>query len=309
MTSEFKNLENLLGTLNSAPRLSVSEKQAIRDELFLKIGASTHMSPNGFRLASWLTAVPVAILALFLSLATGAFAQQAIPGDTLFVLKRAVESIQLFITRDPVKIASVKMQIADDRVRGLSVTGGDPKTLTAVLDSTQTALADASQAVSTLPKDYKPTEDLVNRFQNLLAMQQSLLDNLSKATTDTTIKSKIVAIRDEINNTQNSAVAVVKPNKTIEPVALAPTNVPVSAPTVLAVGPVALDGRLITSNGKPAVVYGQQVYPLDSSINLYGYVGSLITLRGEFDGTAIVKISYLTISNGQVLISPSLSTQ
>ncbi len=305
--SEFFNLESALRALRLQGRLSHAERRAIRDSLFLKIGSLTPRSFGEVRLMprlAWLAAVPAAIFALLLSLATGVIAQQAVPGEPLFALKRVFENLQLFTARDPLQAASVRLQIADDRVRSLTAIS-DAGELDRVLSATQVALGEARQAVSALPSEM--AENLVNRFEGLLEQQNLLLDRLSKTTPNEEIKGKIVAIKEEVRKGAGSGKqeAVSRGQAT----ATAPAEVTAApASPALSTGPISLEGRLITSNARPAVVYDSQIYLLDTPVNLFGAVGSLVFLKGDFDG-AVIKISYLVTEGGQVLISPNLSTQ
>jgi len=299
MSSEFSNLESALRLLGQQAGLSISEKRAIRDTLFLKIGSQT-LRPTPYALSprfAWLVSVPVAIFALFLSLATGVVAQQAMPGDALFVLKRAVESLQLYVTKDPLRIASVKLQIADDRVRGLQV-ATSPEDLARVLDSTKVALADANQAVSSLPKEM--ADNLVTRLEGLLEQQNSILDRLSKTAPTEEIKTKIVAIREEIKKSTGSGEQEASSGG--QTVASTPAEEPVLSvmPDLTKPGFVSLIGSLGTAYGQPAIIlpgsdlqYFKLIAPLPES-ELIALVGSSISVCGQLDPiNKILVVSYL----------------
>jgi hypothetical protein len=132
-------------------------------------------------------------------------------------------------------------------------------------------------------------------------MQQSLLDNLSKATTDTTIKSKIVAIRDALNNTSPAAVA--KPPATEQPA--------VNAPVLPLSGSQTLYGVIGTYTAKPTITTkdGKSYFIEGSTVNLIPYMGSGgAVIIGDVDGN-VITVTKVIIGNIIVFDSTPSSNQ
>jgi len=280
-----EQLDKLNQALCESAGLSFVEKRQLRDRLFKKIGEVSPQVMHSRPVFSWGITFLVAIFVFLASITTTAVAENAKPGDFFFGVKKVVEKTALLLTRDPIKAAKFKLQIADDRLA--AVEEATPEKVGQVLAETQVALNDASKAVLAVKDDSAPV--LLDRLQDLLDAQKSLLDSLEKKSEDSDLKSKIVAVRnelDEIDKQVNPVPApVAKPAAGPEPAA--PVE---SAPAEITLPIV---GRLGTAYGAPAL------YP-DGSAHYYkleglegfggweSYVGTNITVAGKLEGDNII---------------------
>lgn len=275
----------------------------MRDQLFKRIGkTSPQVAPP--RLAfSWGATILVAVFVFLASVTTTAIADNAKPGDFLFGVKKVVEKASLLFTRDPIKAAQFKLQIAGERLAAAEdFSSGN---MSQILSETKVALADASKAV--LAVGDGSTSALLDRLQGLLTTQEKLLVGLEKGTTDTELKSKIVAVRDELSEI-SSKIAPTKPVAATKP---ATAEVPsVTSPVATAPAPVPtlpLVGRLGTAYGAPALYVGDKYYQLKGLGSFSGwqqYVGyTNIQVFGTFQGENIL-VSTLLSGNTVIFSNP-----
>lgn len=331
MTSnQFEQLEAQLKTLGTRANLSLRKKTEIRDRVFRSIGqieladaiAAGESKSKLFvsldhlkraliphKLSFSMPATVATIILVFLgSITMGAFAQSARPGAALFGVKKVFESIELAFVRDPIDKANYRLSIADQRLKYLEE--GGAQALQQILRESQVALVSAREALNQAQVAYgddeASTADLVDRFSALLQDQRKLLASLEGQSDSEEVKQTIVAIREALAEpTNTSAVTAPATSSTAtgstSNTATATNEEPVEALpdgryTSLAV-------RVITTNGRPAVVIGGVVYPVsDSTVNLLPYVGFNLTVSGQITrGTINIDT---VISGSGAIISP-----
>jgi len=341
----FEQLEAQLKTLGENKGiLSTNRKQAIRDRVFQSIGqieladaiatgetkANLAVSLKHLqkalipqRLSFSMPATVATVVVVFMaSIITGAAAQGSRPGDTLFNVKKVLETLEIAITSNPIKKAELTLNIAGQRVKDLEISVGQEKALHIVLQESQTALVSARATIQKAKDsgDSAGTAALLDRFNTLLADQKTILDDIEKTEPSEDVKQTIVAIRDAISAENQLAegvgtseqpdqnTAVIKP--TTPKAATKPVAV-VSSPPALAVnltGFQTLAGRLGTAGGQTAIFFNGNQYLIIAlaPISLQEYIGSSnVALSG------IVKDGYITayrvVINGNVLADTPFS--
>ena len=313
MSSEFQKLENQLKTLGHKDDFTNEKKQTIRDRVFCAIGqieladaitageeksqlavSLKHLQQAliPHRLAFSMPATIMTIMVVFLgSLVTGAAAQGAKPGDTLFAMKKVIESIEIAVVTNPVKKAEKTLNIAGERLQYLGSSLGTEAALNAVLQETQTALVSAKASITKAQEKGDETEIalLLDKFDSLLADQKTLLNDIEQETEDEAVKKTIIAIRDVITSNQDdnqnkkdngsagtisSTVAVINPNTpktTVKPIV---ENRPPELDITLN-GYQSLTGRIGTANGQIVIFVGNKYYFVTNSpISLQLYIGN-----------------------------------
>ncbi|MBU1092095.1 hypothetical protein KJ836_00195, partial [Patescibacteria group bacterium] len=319
--------ENQLKTLGNKSDLRLEKKQAVRDKIFRSIGqieladaitageeksrlavSLKHLQQAliPHRLTFSMPATIMTVMVVFMgSIVTGAAAQGARPGDALFGMKKVIESIEVAIVSNPVKKAEKTLNIAGERLQYLESSMGTEAALNTVLQETQTALVSAKASITKAQEkgDEAEVALLLDKFNNLLADQKTLLGDIEKETTDEDVKKTIVAIRDVIagNDDQkdttsgdiaDTTVAVTNPiiPKTVDKPIL-DTQKPLELDIALS-GRQSLAGRIGTSGGRIVLYVGNKYYfVVNSPINLQGYVGnSNVGIVGN-------------VSNGEILVS------
>ncbi|HCR41988.1 TPA: hypothetical protein DIV45_01320 [Patescibacteria group bacterium] len=314
MSSEFQKLENQLKTLGHKDDFTNEKKQTIRDRVFCAIGqieladaitageeksqlavSLKHLQQAliPHRLAFSMPATIMTIMVVFLgSLVTGAAAQGAKPGDTLFAMKKVIESIEIAVVTNPVKKAEKTLNIAGERLQYLGSSLGTEAALNAVLQETQTALVSAKASITKAQEKGDETEIalLLDKFDSLLADQKTLLNDIEQETEDEAVKKTIIAIRDVITSNQDdnqnkkdngsagtisSTVAVINPNTpktTVKPIV--EENRPPELDITLN-GYQSLTGRIGTANGQIVIFVGNKYYFVTNSpISLQLYIGN-----------------------------------
>ena len=312
--SEFQKLENQLKTLGHKGDFTNEKKQTIRDRVFCAIGqieladaitageeksqlavSLKHLQQAliPHRLAFSMPATIMTIMVVFLgSLVTGAAAQGAKPGDTLFAMKKVIESIEIAVVTNPVKKAEKTLNIAGERLQYLGSSLGTEAALNAVLQETQTALVSAKASITKAQEKGDETEIalLLDKFDSLLADQKTLLNDIEQETEDEAVKKTIIAIRDVITSNQDdnqnkkdngsagtisSTVAVINPNTpktTVKPIV--EENRPPELDITLN-GYQSLTGRIGTANGQIVIFVGNKYYFVTNSpISLQLYIGN-----------------------------------
>ena len=312
--SEFQKLENQLKTLGHKGDFTNEKKQTIRDRVFCAIGqieladaitageeksqlavSLKHLQQAliPHRLAFSMPATIMTIMVVFLgSLVTGAAAQGAKPGDTLFAMKKVIESIEIAVVTNPVKKAEKTLNIAGERLQYLGSSLGTEAALNAVLQETQTALVSAKASITKAQEKGDETKIalLLDKFDSLLADQKTLLNDIEQETEDEAVKKTIIAIRDVITSNQDdnqnkkdngsagtisSTVAVINPNTpktTVKPIV--EENRPPELDITLN-GYQSLTGRIGTANGQIVIFVGNKYYFVTNSpISLQLYIGN-----------------------------------
>ena len=134
-----------LSILGRGAHLSLTQRQKLRDRLFKQIGqldlidamqtktAAADLVMPVNRLASifrpqrimlGLPATVGLIVTVFIAtFTTGALARDAAPGDPLFRVRKVIENVEIALTTDPARRATLRLAIADDRLKALSATG------------------------------------------------------------------------------------------------------------------------------------------------------------------------------------------
>ena len=299
------NLIKELSILGRDARLSITQRQKIRDQLFKKMGqinlidaVATHTEVEDlvmplsvlqrlFRPKSISFGIPATagmVLAIFvITFATGAFAQSAKPGDPLFGVRKALETVQIALTTDPANRATLKLNIVNDRIKALETT--DSGNLQVTLSESKKALASAQVSLSTLGAD----KDLSAKLKAVIESQKTALSAIAKGTTSNDeVKKTVLAMRDQLD-------------KLITPT----TDKPADTTTVAVAKPVIVDdanrtnfyGSLTTSYGAPALFENGKAYVLAGvSIDLIPYIGSSTQVVGKLNGNNL-SVSQLYINS------------
>ncbi len=303
MSTNHDNLIKELSILGKDARLSITQRQKIRDQLFKKMGqvnlidavatqteAEDLVMPLStlqrlFRPKSISFGIPATagmVLAIFVvTFATGAFAQSAKPGDPLFGVRKALETVQIALTTDPANRATLKLNIVNDRIKALENAGSG--TLSVALNESKKALASAQASLSSLPND----KDLNTKLKAVIESQKTALSTIAKGTiSNDEVKKTVLAMRDELDK-------LILP--TDKP---ADTNPIVATPTS---GFVTLSGSIGSFTAKPTLMVGEKRYFLvGSTINLISYMGSTrAVVSGILNGDTI-SLTKLTIA-GQLI--------
>ncbi len=339
-SANFDQLEAQLRTLGENKGvLSISKKQAIRDRVFQSIGqieladaiasgetkAELAVSLKHLQKAliphrlsfSMPATIAVVVMVFMGSIVTGAVAQSSNPGDILFNVRKVLETIEMAVISNPVKKAELSLNIADERIKYLEASVGREEALHTILQESQSALVSARETLKKAGEsgDAASAAALLEKFNNLLADQKTILEDIEQTAPSDDIKQTIVAIRDEIAagqtednqtdkiiETDDKTVAVVNPKV----VKTTPTSITSSnQPPVIAVsltGFQTLAGRIGTASGQPAIFFGgnQYIVVISSPVALDQYIGaSNVALSGT------VKDGYITVLrlviNGVVL--------
>lgn len=305
--SQFTQLEEDLSTLGKSAVLSLSQRQKIRDQLFKKMGqvnlidaVQTHTEVEDLvmplstlqrlfapkRIAFGIPATAGMVLAVFVvTFATGAFAQSAKPGDPLFGIRKALETVQIVLTTDPANRATLKMNIVNSRIKALET--ADSETLSVALSESKKALASAQASLSSLPND----KDLNARLKTVIESQKATLSAIAKGNiSNDEVKKTVLAMRNELD-------------KLITPTTDKPAE---TTSAVAATKPTIVDdanrtnfyGGLTTSYGAPALFENGKAYVLAGvSIDLLPYVGSQsVAITGRLDGKTLT-VTKITINN------------
>jgi len=304
------NLIKELSILGKDARLSITQRQKIRDQLFKKMGqvnlidAVTTQTEVGdlvmplstlqrlFRPKSISFGIPATagmVLAIFVvTFATGAFAQSAKPGDPLFGVRKALETVQIALTTDPANRATLKMNIVNDRIKALE--NADSSNLSIALNESKKALASAQASISTLGSD----KELTTKLKTVIESQKTTLSAIAKGTvSNEDAKKTILAMRDQLD-------------KLITPVTDKPADTKTTDTAVVAVKPEIIDdanrtsfyGSLTTSYGSPALFENGKAYVLAGvSIDLMQYIGSQsVSIVGHLNGK-ILTVTKITINS------------
>ena len=331
-SNEFNQLENWLKTLSNKGNLSLSKKQAIRDQVFRNIGqieladaiaegeekaSDLIVSLNSLKKAliphrlSFSIPVTLAmVMTIFLgSIVTGAVAQNARPGDPTFIIRKALEAVELAVVTNPVKKAEVSLDIANQRIQDLEESYGKEQALNVVLKESKTAIQSARATIKKVTEKGDETSviALVDKLNSLINDQRLILNDIESETTDEELKKTVIAIRDEIDDDLTDSVTkeIITEENDNTVVAVAPSVVVKAVPNnkididlspTLASdlnGFKTLKGRLGTANGKPVLYFegNQYIVIEDSPINLNLYIGST---NNSFSGTVIN--GYMTAS-------------
>lgn len=344
--SEFQNLENQLKTLGNKGDLSIEKKQSIRDNVFCSIGqieladaitageeksrlavSLKHLQQAliPHKLTFSMPATIMTVMVVFMgSIVTGAAAQGARPGDTLFGMKKVIESIEIAVASNPIKKAEKTLNIAGERLQYLESSMGTTATLNTVLQETQTALVSAKASITKAQEQGAEAEVvlLLDKFNSLLADQKVLLGDIEKETTDEDVKKTIVAIRDVITDKNN--IDTTKITDTTVPVANPSIPKTVVKPVLDIEKPIELDvalignqslaGRIGTASGRIALFVGNKYYYIvNSPINLQTYVGNAnvgivgYASNGEISVSQIYADGKLISENPVITLPPAQS--
>lgn len=323
----FEQLEAQLKTLGENKGvLSISKKQAIRDRIFKSIGqieladaiatgetkASLVVSLKHLKQAliphrlsfSMPATVAVVIMVFMGSIVTGAVAQSSKPGDTLFIMKKVLENLEMAVVTNPFKKAELSLNIADQRLKYLGQSVGTEEALHIVLKESQTALVSARATIQKAKDsgDEAGATELLEKFNALLADQKNILEDIEKTVPSEDIQKTIVAIRDEVekSTTKDAETTKIVDKNTVvvSPVVAKPIvepKVDVVYPPSLAIsltGRQTLTGRIGTSGGRPIIFFsgGQYVEIVSAPINFFTYIGTT--------GITVVGI----VTNGQMIV-------
>ncbi|MFA5010250.1 MAG: DUF5667 domain-containing protein [Patescibacteria group bacterium] len=310
------NLIQEISILGKDAKLSLTQRQAIRDRLFKKIGQTTLIdavqtqtevedlvmplpslrrlfTPRRVVLSIPATAGMVA--AVFVAtFATGAMAQTAQPGDPLFGVKKVFETVQVALATNPSARAAVKLAIVNDRLRALE--NADTTQVAVILAESQKALTSAQTTLSTLPAD----KDLNTKLKTLIESQKTVLATLAKGdvSTDDT-KKTLLAMRDQLDK-------IIAPVGTVTPIT--DTEKPAVVDTTPTQGFVTLYGSIGSYSAKPTLMVGDKRYYLvGATINLISYMGfERAAVSGVLNGDTIT-LSKLTINGQTIWEAPSLN--
>jgi len=294
--STYEQLEQELSVLGKSARLSLTQRQKIRDRLFKQIGQLDLIDSMQTKTESIDLVMPVnklhdifrprrimlslpatvgLIAAVFIAtFATGAIARDATPGEPLFGVRKALESVQVMLTRDPMQRASLQLSIAGDRLSSLE--NVDPKKLDAVLQESQKAIATAQSSVTALQTaDETSAKDLVAKLKAIVDNQKSILSTIVKDNIgNQDIKESVVAIRKELD-------------------AILPADSQSAAESIVpATNNDSFYGFIITAYGQPALNMNGIIYTLvNSPVNLTSYIGvDNVTIVGR-----VIEGSKLTV--------------
>jgi len=221
-TVSHDNLVQELSILGRGAHLSLTQRQKLRDRLFKQIGqldlidamqtktAAADLVMPVNRLASifrpqrimlGLPATVGLIVTVFIAtFTTGALARDAAPGDPLFRVRKVIENVEIALTTDPARRATLRLAIADDRLKALSATG--EAQLGNVVRESQLALENARNAVTALQKGGGATAsaDLVAKLKSFVDAQRGVLKTIIDGNIgQDTVRQSILAMRDELD--------------------------------------------------------------------------------------------------------------
>ncbi|OGB73517.1 hypothetical protein A3K24_01530 [candidate division Kazan bacterium RIFCSPHIGHO2_01_FULL_44_14] len=308
------NLVQELGVLGKDAHLSLSQRQKIRDRLFKQIGQldlidamqtkvetadlvmPVNKLANIFRPQKIMLGLPatVGLLATVFvaTFTTGAIANDAQPGQPLFGVRKAFENVEIALTTDPARRATLRLAIADDRLKALG--SSDQAQLSDVVRESQLALENARSAVTALQNssgDATTSADLVNKLKSFVDAQRGVLKTIIDGNIGKDdVRQSILAMRDDLE-------------KLIPAVSATPAtgDTTPATPKVVTDGSVMLVGNIGTYTAKPTLMIGSTRYFLvGSAVNLIPYMGSTnATVFGVLEGDTI-QLSKLLIG-GQVI--------
>lgn len=312
-TLSHDNLIKELSVLGKEANLSLSQRQAIRDRLFKKMGqvslidaVATHTEVEDLvmpltqlqrlftpkRIVLSLPATVGMLATVFVAtFATGALAQTAQPGDPLFGIRKTFENIQIALASDPEARATLKLNIVNDRIRALE--NADSSQVAVILNESKRALASAQASLSGLSTD--KGGDLNTKLKAIIESQKTALATIAKGTvSNDEAKKTILAMRDQLDKLITPAVIDDQPID-------GTTDIVAVAPTTPANGFVTLTGSIGSYTAKPTLMVGDKRYFLvGSTVNLIAYMGSSrAVVSGILSGDTIT-LTKLTI-NGQVV--------
>lgn len=311
MKTNFQNLENDLHALGKALKseqvsLSLTQRQAIRDQVFRSIGrwdmadVIETARPNwvanvlGSQLKTSLT-VPSIILASVLVIATSvtttAFAQSAKPGDSLFGLRKVFENVQLAFTTNPEAQMQLRLRIAGERLSELNYANpADPGTADKILNESKEAIKQATDAIKKVDNKDTATTYL-DRLQDLLSAQNTILDKMPNKGATEELKKTVLAVRDELGVDKKTDKPVSdktlalndKSTKVEAPIIKETPAVLPSGQSNLTVSDTTLYGNLTMAYGSPALMVGQVYYLLQNApVDVISFIGKTgITVRGS----------------------------
>lgn len=245
MRSGLDQLEKELSVLSKNAHLSLTQRQKLRDRLFKQMGQldlveamQTKTETTGlvmplnkltniFRPRRVMLSLPATvslIATVFIAtFTTGALADDAQPGDVLFGVKKAIETVQVALVRDPAQKAAIQLSIADERLKGLE--NADPTKLETALNESRRALLSAQTSVTKLQGADKPSsEELLSKLQELITNQKNIITTIVKdGTSNPILRDAVVAVRDELDkilpgNVRKPSSAVATPPISSEPV-------------------------------------------------------------------------------------------
>jgi hypothetical protein len=186
---------------------------------------------------------------------TGAIAQTAQPGDPLFGVRKALETVQVALVSDPAQKAAIQLSIADERLQRLEHVA--PAKLEAVLNESKRALDTAQNSVSALTgADEITSAGLLSQLQALLSNQKSIIETVINNNIDNKeIEKTVIAFRNELDN--------IIPNTDKTPVVEEETKSNIYY------------GALVEAFGYPSINTGTESYPLlGTTQKILQYVGS-----------------------------------
>jgi len=293
----------------------LTQRQAIRDRLFKKIGQSTLLdavqtqtevndlvmplnqiqrlfSPKRivFSLPATISVVASIFVATF---ATGAMAQSARPGDPLYGVRNAFENVRVAMISDPSEKAALQLSIVNDRIRALETADGSK--VQTILNESKKALASAQATISTITGE--KAGDLNTKLKTLIESQKTALTTIAKDNvSNDEVKKTVLAMRDQLDKliTPTDTKPVVD---TTPAVAVAPTS-----------GFVTFTGSIGSYTAKPVLSVGEKRYYLvgATNINLISYMGSTrAVVSGTLSGDTI-SLTKLTIAGQLVWEQPTL---
>lgn len=304
-TVSLENLEQELSVLGKSAHLSLTQRQKVRDKLFKQIGQldlidsmqtktesldlvmPVNKLQNIFRPRRIMLSLPATvglIATVFIAtFTTGAIARDAAPGEPLFGVRKAFETVQVMLTRDPVQRASLQLSIAGERIANLE--NVDPKKLDAVLQESQKAIATAQSSVAALQTaDETSAQDLVAKLKAIVDNQRSILSTIVKDNLNNEdIKKSVTAVRNELNTI-------------LPPESEGTTNSESAADND------SFYGFIITAYGQPALNMNGVIYTLvNSPADLTGYIGvDNVTIVGRvIDGNKLTV--YKIIIDGKLI--------
>ncbi len=292
--SSLENLEKDLSVLGRSARLSLTQRQKIRDKIFKQIGQldlidsmqtktesldlvmSVNKLQDIFRPRRIMLSLPATIgliaTVFVATFTTGAIARDAAPGEPLFGVRKAFEAVQVMLTTDPIQRASLQLSIAGDRISNLE--NVDPKNLDAVLQESQKAIATAQGAVTTLQTaDQASAEELVAKLKTIVDNQKSILSTIIKNNIDNEeIKKSVLAVREELNQILPPAAVGENPQ-----------------PTTPIDGPITMSGVMGSYTARPVIlVNGARYFLVGSTVDLIPYMGiGNAVVFGRLEGDTI----------------------
>ena len=314
-TVSHDNLVQELGVLGKDAHLSLSQRQKIRDRLFKQIGQldlidamqtktetadlvmPVNKLANIFRPQKIMLGLPatVGLLAtvFIATFTTGAIANDAQPGQPLFGVRKAFENVEIALTADPARRATLRLAIADERLKALGAS--DEAQLSNVVRESQLALENARSAVTALQNsggDATTSADLVNKLKSFVDAQRGVLKTIINGNIGKDdVRQSILAMRDDLDKLIPATPATGDTTTLTTP----------ATPAVMIDGNVTLIGNIGTYTAKPTLMIGNTRYFLvGSAVNLIPYMGSTnATVFGVLQGDTI-QLSKLLIG-GQVI--------